>query len=406
LPGPRVDGALVQVGTQVLLIGGSDGQTATDSVLLARTSGVGNFDRWEEGPPLPEPRADAAVTSLNGVVYVVGGYDESGAPTDTTFVLQPEPRTGALGEWQTAEAALPEGRAGAPLLAMPDGLLTLGGVGPDGQPTNTVWKSTLDQNAALGEWTPQRELFEPVADGVAVLNGDFVWVIGGRDASGQPTARVQRGTLSGGSAPDASGEGEEADDPADAGGGLGDDADPQPVGVEVWAVNDAANLPAPRVDAMGLGANGSIYVAGGTDGSAPQRDFYWAVPTAGQDGDDLGEWKRLDQTNLPEGGRARAAIGLSGADLFLVGGIAGSEPQVNSLRANTAPEEPFFQLGLVGVVVPALKIEGEIGQQLGYLNAAGVGGAMFAILIAIGYMFAHREQTARFFERVRRRRRT
>ena len=38
-------------------------------------------------------------------------------------------------------------------------------------------------------------------------------------------------------------------------------------------------------------------------------------------------------------------------------------------RANLAPQEPFFQLGLVGATVPALKIDGEIGQQLGYLAA-------------------------------------
>jgi hypothetical protein len=154
---------------------------------------------------------------------------------------------------------------------------------------------------------------------------------------------------------------------------------------------------------MGLAANGTIYVAGGSDGSTTQRDLYWAVPAPGADGDNLGEWKRLDQTDLPEPGVSRAAIGLSGPNLFLVGGIAGDQPMNRALRANTAPEEPFFQLGLVGMVVPALRIEGEIGQQLGYLNAAGVGGAMFALLLVIGYLFAHREQTRRAWDRVRRR---
>jgi len=411
LPGARVDASFVQVGKQVLLIGGSDGRTATDSVLVARTVVVGNFDRWEDGPPMPEPRADAAVASLNGVVYVVGGYDESGAPTDTAFVLKPNLQSGELGDWQTAEAAkqpidLPEARAGASLLALPDGLLLIGGLGLSGQPTNTVLKSTLDTQGALGKWIPQRPLFEPFADGVAVVNGDYIWIIGGRDASGQPTARVQRGTLSGGtSAGDAAGEGAEADDPADTGAGLGDDAAAKPVGVEVWAVNDRANLPAPRADVMGLGANGTIYVIGGTDGQSTQNDLFWAVPAAGQDGDDLGEWKQLSETNLAEPGLARAAIGLSGPNLFLVGGISGSDPQVGALRANSAPEAPFFRLGLVGMVVPALKIDGEIGQQLGYLSAAGAGTTMFAILIVIGYMFAHREQTKRFFERLRSRRR-
>jgi len=406
IPQARLDAAFVQVGTQVLLIGGSDGQTATDSVLLARTVSPGNFDRWQDGPPLPEARADAAVASLNGVVYVVGGYDESGAPADTTFVLQPDLQSGELGEWQASDVVLPEARAAAPLIALPDGLMIPGGVGPGGQPTNTVWTSRLDAQGTLGEWTPQRELFEPTADAVGLLNGDHVWLIGGRDASGQATARVQRGTLAGvASAGDEVGGGVEADDPPGSGAGVGDDPASQPMGVEIWALSDAANLPAARVDAMGLAANGTLYVIGGSDGQATQNDLFWAVPSPGQDGDDLGEWKQLNETNLAEPGLARAAIGLSGPNLFLVGGVSGSDPQVGSLRANTAPEGPFFQLGLVGVVVPALRIEGEIGQQLGYLNAAGAGTAMFALLLVIGYMFAHREQTRRFFERMRQRRR-
>ena len=66
-----------------------------------------------------------------------------------------------------------------------------------------------------------------------------------------------------------------------------------------------------------------------------------------------------------------------------------------SYRANTAPTSPYFQLGLVGATVPGLKIEGEIGQQLGYLNAAGAGTVDFVILILIGWAFAHKEQTRR-----------
>ncbi len=43
--------------------------------------------------------------------------------------------------------------------------------------------------------------------------------------------------------------------------------------------------------------------------------------------------------------------------------------------------------------MPGLKIEGEIGQQLGYLNAAGAGTVNFMILLLIGWAFAHKAQT-------------
>jgi hypothetical protein len=54
--------------------------------------------------------------------------------------------------------------------------------------------------------------------------------------------------------------------------------------------------------------------------------------------------------------------------------------------------------------VPGLKIEGEIGQQLGYLNAAGAGTLNFVILLLIGWAFAHKEQTRAIIARVTRRR--
>jgi hypothetical protein len=154
---------------------------------------------------------------------------------------------------------------------------------------------------------------------------------------------------------------------------------------------------------MGFGANGSLYVIGGSDGQALHNEVYWAVPSAGADGDDIGEWKHLSNSDLPEPGLERAAVGQSGPNLFLFGGSSDAGIQAGSARSNLSPQEPFFRLGLVGAEVPALRIEGEIGQQLGYLNAAGVGGAMFALLIFIGYLFAHKEQARRVWSRFRRR---
>ena len=75
----------------------------------------------------------------------------------------------------------------------------------------------------------------------------------------------------------------------------------------------------------------------------------------------------------------------------------------SSVRANTAPQSPFFSLGILGATIPGLKLDGEIGQQLGYLAAAGVGTANFVLLIAVGVAFAHKERTMELFHRLRRR---
>ena len=47
-----------------------------------------------------------------------------------------------------------------------------------------------------------------------------------------------------------------------------------------------------------------------------------------------------------------------------------------------------------------MKIEGEIGQQLGYLNAAGVGTVDFILLILVGVAFAHKAQTRALIGRI------
>jgi hypothetical protein len=115
--------------------------------------------------------------------------------------------------------------------------------------------------------------------------------------------------------------------------------------------------------------------------------------------------KHLDATDLPAGLEG-APVVISGPEAILVGGeTTGGTILASSQRANTAPLPPFFQLGLVGATVPGLKIEGEIGQQLGYLNAAAVGTVDFILLILIGWAFAHKAQTRAIAERVMRRRR-
>jgi hypothetical protein len=369
LPAPRTNGALAQIGTTLLFVGGDP---TTDEVLVSTIVDGSTFDKWTAGPRLPAPRADAAVIFSGGSIYLIGGR-EGTTPVDTVWALTPDPETGALGDWAPVEAlTLPEARAGASVVAAPDGLLLVGGDGPSG-PTATVWKSSLDPNTGkLTKWVPNQPLPGPRADAGAALVGDYLWVYGGRDANG-PTASVTRGLL----------ELPEPDPEAAPG-------TPDPVSTIVrWDLNPEADLPAPRTNASSWTANGAIYLIGGTDGSATKGELYWATPSA--EGD-IPEWKSLAQSDLPEQGLQGAAALVSGSWVFLVGGETDGGVLASSVRADLAPKAPFFQLGLLGATIPALKIEGEIGQQLGYLNAAGAGTLNFAVLIVVGWGFANRDK--------------
>src|SRR5215212_2375992 len=44
LPEARTDGAVVQSGTTILYVGGSDGTTASNKTFMTKAAGVGNFD--------------------------------------------------------------------------------------------------------------------------------------------------------------------------------------------------------------------------------------------------------------------------------------------------------------------------------------------------------------------------
>ena len=466
LPQARTNGAAAQLGSNLLYIGGSDapeGGTPSATTYVAKVEN-GNFAGWTEGPALEAGRADASLTTLSGTAYLIGGLGPDGAPTDTVYSIGLDPDTSELGTWapvkvsETANLTLPEPRSGAAAVAVTDGIVVAGGRDASGQPTATVWKSTLDDEGVLGEFKEQPSLSYAVADASIALEGTFLWVWGGSDANG-PVGGVQRAdygvasTATGSAAPGAPSaaagttppagptapasplttqpvESQSATEtsvpnptaeasapaaseaaataapaPATAGppasttapaGSPSASGGPEVVGT--WTVDDAFNLPGARTGASGFAANGALYVVGGSDGTSAKRELYWALPDA--TGALPGGWRHLDATDLP-GPIENAAVVTSGSTVFLLGGDNGTAAVADSTRASLAPEEPFFQAGLLGLVVPALQIGGEIGQQLGYLAAAGVGTGNFVILVAIAWAFNHREMLRTWWERRR-----
>jgi hypothetical protein len=146
-------------------------------------------------------------------------------------------------------------------------------------------------------------------------------------------------------------------------------------------------------------ANGAIYVIGGVDTEGqPQESVYWVVPDTATG--DLGSgWQRLSQTDLAQPLAAASLAGV-GSTAFLVSG-AGADGISDSLqRAGLSPEAPFYQLGLFGATLPALSIKGEVGQQLGYINAMTVGLINFAVLVLVGLAFSHQATTKRIISRL------
>lgn len=384
LPQPVVDAAAFQAGSNLYVAGGSTAAGPVADVSASEVATDGNLTAWVAGPPLPEPRSAAAAISLSGVPYIVGGLDASGAPTTSVYVGTVE--NGVVQGWSlangqngTVDLTLPVAISDAAGASTAGGLFLFGGRTADGL-SDQVLLAATDANGALGGWSAIGELPmpEPRAGATAVAVGDHVYVLGGDGLAG-PSATIYRLTTSAGV-------------PArdDQGVLLG------------WATAPTAEqLPEPRSQAATFTANGAMYVIGGLDASGTATDtFVWAVPD-GTTGD-IPAWHQLDQTHLPE---ARAGLGIAaiGTHVFAVGGEGADGAALSSVaRANLSPQPPFFQLGILGATIPALSIKGEIGQQLGYLNAMGVGMTNFVILVLIGYAMSHRQGTLRLLERLSR----
>ena len=261
LPAPRTDGAVVQAGTNLIFIGGTDGKTVSDQTYQTPLFN-GNFGPWQKAESLPAPRTDAATIFMNSAIYVIGGSGADGKPTSTVFVATQDATSGVFSPYaENTALKLPAPRSSATVVAASDGLIVLGGSDGSG-PTTTVWKSTADATGKLGPWVVQAPLPQPRSEANGTVIGSELFIYGGRDATG-PTATVLRGDL---------GATFVAASPAP-----GTTPAPDPLLIHQWATGTGAtNLPGPRTKAAGFTSNGVIYLVGGSDGTSPRTEVYWS----------------------------------------------------------------------------------------------------------------------------------
>ena len=104
----------------------------------------------------------------------------------------------------------------------------------------------------------------------------------------------------------------------------------------------------------------------------------------------------------PPGGPDRCRIAAIGSFAYVIAGQGPTGPLDSTARANISPLPPYFQLGILGATIPGLSIKGEIGQQLGYINAMTVGMINFVLLVVLGYAMSHREASMRLMEKLSR----
>ena len=398
LPGAGEGGALLQAGTHLYYVGGraADAKDEFANIPNVATASIGpdGLSTWSAAAPLPEPRALSAAAYLAGTAYVIGGTSATESATTTVYAGKPDTVTGLITTWTLVDALqLPAPRNSAAVVTVSDGLILLGGADQNYTPQTSVWKATLQADGTLGAWEAMAPLPEPRASAAAVLVGDAIWLWGGRDADGvtgvslRGDIAVAKSPATGHSAPAPTTPNEQGDAPIGS--------------IYKWSTTSGeGDLPTPREGAALWSANGTLYVAGGVQDGVAIGSVYWTAPTAATG---ITTWHTVEQVNLPADQlRVNASGVVVGPHALLLGGEdASGASATTALSAGTSPKAPVFRAGLFGLTVPGLAIPGEVGQQLGFLSAAGAWTLNFVLLLAAAVAYAQRERFGAWVRRLR-----
>lgn len=197
-------------------------------------------------------------------------------------------------------------------------VFVMGGADAAAMPVNTVLRATVEQNGALaGNWQSATILPAPRAYHASVAatpftaaidtatTGGFLYVLGGLDATGQPTASVSYSRI-------------------DRHGSL-----------DAWQA--AAPLPAAVRSPSAVVFAGWIYVVGGADAQSSATTSTWRAPIA--DDGSLGAWQAM--APLPEAA-AHAALVTFGPFLYSIGGETGTTTPTQASQTGSETSQVRF----------------------------------------------------------------
>jgi len=203
LPAPTAFFDLVAANGRIYVIGGSSRegmQNIYDTVLSAAVKKDGSVDAWRQERALPSHLVYPAATAVGGYLYVLGGFD--GAEYHQNMSYAKLNADGSLGEWKDARAMYPH-KVGRTYLASVNGdLVVVGGLWSDSQGehiSSLIQRAKRDEDGNVREWLGEhglkiasRSMRFSLAEEAGVSDGNFLYVLGGRDPDslGVPTTQA------------------------------------------------------------------------------------------------------------------------------------------------------------------------------------------------------------------------
>jgi hypothetical protein len=169
-------------GAFLYVLGGNDYSRQFRTVWVAALSKDGTAGGWVAARPLPEARAGHGVAVANGRIIVIAGQSR-GVFLTTVFssAVQPD---GTLGPWDS-EPSLPDARFHAYAATTADSLYVTGGVNPNYDATDTVYRAGIGADGRLTPFSAMSPMPTPRSHHAAAVHDGWLYLAGG--LTGNPT---------------------------------------------------------------------------------------------------------------------------------------------------------------------------------------------------------------------------
>lgn len=165
---PRSSAGAAVVNGLIYLAGGNDG---TGAFVPSVTAYDPSNDTWTTKASIPTPRTMLAVAAINGVVYAVGGLGGAGNELEA---YDPASDTWAQ------KAAMPTARSQLTAAVLNGQLYAIGGLTSDGMNSNVVEA----YNPATNTWTSKPSMPTARSDIASAVGNGAIYVFGGMSAFG------------------------------------------------------------------------------------------------------------------------------------------------------------------------------------------------------------------------------
>lgn len=166
----------------IYMIGGGDSGGDVNTAYYAPLNANGTVGTWSTTSTLPAVMRRAEATINNGYVYLVGGLNGSGNPSNTVFYAKFN-ANGTLGSWQTSTNALPTAVFDSTSVIDDGYIYNAGGNGPSGN-VNNVYYAKLNSDNSVGPWQTASNALPDYMDGAqAVVYNHYFYNIAGSSTS-------------------------------------------------------------------------------------------------------------------------------------------------------------------------------------------------------------------------------